>query len=146
MLKLYCSIMSRTYLIGGRIMEQKNNTGMIAMIIGIVAIVISIFGNTFAGNNGVLAIILVLVALVGGIVAIVMGVKARKDPNSNQGMGTAGLVTGIIATVFAGISVVCVACAICAAASIASGVAGLSDSSTLSELNSALNDLSSALN
>lgn len=143
MLKLYCSIMSRTYLIGGRIMEQKNNTGMIAMIIGIVAIVISIFGNTFAGNNGVLAIILVLVALVGGIVAIVMGVKARKDPNSNQGMGTAGLVTGIIATVFAGISVICVACVACAAV----GVANLaSDSSALDQLSSALNDLSSSLN
>ena len=135
--------MSRTYLIGGRIMEQKNNTGMIAMIIGIVAIVISIFGNTFAGNNGVFAIILVLVALVGGIVAIVMGVKARKDPNSNQGMGTAGLVTGIIATVFAGISVVCVACVACAAV----GVANLaSDSSALDQLSSALNDLSSSLN
>ncbi len=135
--------MSRTYLIGGRIMEQKNNTGMIAMIIGIVAIVISIFGNTFAGNNGVLAIILVLVALVGGIVAIVMGVKARKDPNSNQGMGTAGLVTGIIATVFAGISVICVACVACAAV----GVANLaSDSSALDQLSSALNDLSSSLN
>ncbi len=143
MLKLYCSIMSRTYLIGGRIMEQKNNTGMIAMIIGIVAIVISIFGNTFAGNNGVLAIILVLVALVGGIVAIVMGVKARKDPNANQGMGTAGLVTGIIATVFAGISVICVACVACAAV----GVANLaSDSSALDQLSSALNDLSSSLN
>ncbi|MEE0855838.1 MAG: DUF4190 domain-containing protein [Ruminococcus sp.] len=124
-------------------MEQKNNTGMIAMIIGIVAIVISIFGNTFAGNNGVLAIILVLVALVGGIVAIVMGVKARKDPNSNQGMGTAGLVTGIIATVFAGISVICVACVACAAV----GVANLaSDSSALDQLSSALNDLSSSLN
>lgn len=135
--------MSRTYLIGGRIMEQKNNTGMIAMIIGIVAIVISIFGNTFAGNNGVLAIILVLVALVGGIVAIVMGVKARKDPNANQGMGTAGLVTGIIATVFAGISVICVACVACAAV----GVANLaSDSSALDQLSSALNDLSSSLN
>lgn len=143
MLKLYCSIMSRTYLIGGRIMEQKNNTGMIAMIIGIVAIVISIFGNTFAGNNGVLAIILVLVALVGGIVAIVMGVKARKNPNANQGMGTAGLVTGIIATVFAGISVICVACVACAAV----GVANLaSDSSALDQLSSALNDLSSSLN
>ncbi|MBQ1437181.1 MAG: hypothetical protein IIZ07_04520 [Ruminococcus sp.] len=124
-------------------MEQKNNTGMIAMIIGIVAIVISIFGNTFAGNNGVLAIILVLVALVGGIVAIVMGVKARKDPNANQGMGTAGLVTGIIATVFAGISVICVACVACAAV----GVANLaSDSSALDQLSSALNDLSSSLN
>ncbi len=135
--------MSRTYLIGGRIMEQKNNTGMIAMIIGIVAIVISIFGNTFAGNNGVLAIILVLVALVGGIVAIVMGVKARKDSNANQGMGTAGLVTGIIATVFAGISVICVACVACAAV----GVANLaSDSSALDQLSSALNDLSSSLN
>ncbi len=143
MLKLYCSIMSRTYLIGGRIMEQKNNTGMIAMIIGIVAIVLSIFGNTFAGNNGVLAIILVIVALVGGIVAIVMGVKARKDPNANQGMGTAGLVTGIIATVFAGISVICVACVACAAV----GVANLaSDSSALDQLSSALNDLSSSLN
>ncbi|MBQ1507542.1 MAG: hypothetical protein IIZ36_03860 [Ruminococcus sp.] len=127
-------------------MEQKNNNGMIAMIIGIVAIVLSIFGNTFAGNNGVLAIIFVIIALAGGIVAIVMGVKARKDPSTNSGMATAGLVTGIIATVFAGISVICVACVACAAATVAGGVASLADSSALDQLSSALGDLSSALN
>ena len=79
-------------------MEKKSNLGLIAMIVGIVAIIISIFGGTLSSGNVVVAFILVFVALAAGIVGIVLGVKARKDPNTSKGMATAGLVTGIIAT------------------------------------------------
>lgn len=87
-------------------MENKNNNGMIAMIIGIVGIVLSCLSSTPLG------IVAPIIGLAAGIVAIAMGVKARKL-GGNTGMATAGLVTGIIAVVFSGIIVVCVACAIC---------------------------------
>mgnify|MGYP003421106873 CR=1 FL=1 len=71
-------------------MEKKSNLGLIAMIVGIVAIIISIFGGTLSSGNVVVAFILVFVALAAGIVGIVLGVKARKDPNTSKGMATAG--------------------------------------------------------
>lgn len=124
-------------------MEQKNNLGLIAMIIGIVAIVISIFGGTLSKDNGTVALVLVFVALAAGIVGIVLGVKARKDPTTSKGMATAGLVTGIIATVWSGISVVCVICVVAFATSCASTLAGYASGNP--ELSSALSELSSAL-
>ena len=69
-------------------MEKKSNLGLIAMIVGIVAIIISIFGGTLSSGNVVVAFILVFVALAAGIVGIVLGVKARKDPNTSKGMAT----------------------------------------------------------
>lgn len=120
-------------------MEKKSNLGLIAMIVGIVAIIISIFGGTLSSGNVVVAFILVFVALAAGIVGIVLGVKARKDPNTSKGMATAGLVTGIIATAWSGLSVICVICAVACASSIASS--GIDNAA----LNSALSELSSAL-
>lgn len=102
-------------------MEQKNNLGLIAMIIGIVSVVLSIFGDAMT-SNAVLAIILVFVALAAGIVAMVLGVKARKDPTASRGMATAGMVTGIVGTVYAGISVACVICCVACAAGVSTMV------------------------
>lgn len=102
-------------------MEQKNNLGLVAMIIGIVSVVLSIFGDAMT-SNAVLAIILVFVALAAGIVAMVLGVKARKDPTASRGMATAGMVTGIVGTVYAGISVACVICCVACAAGVSTMV------------------------
>ncbi len=102
-------------------MEQKNNLGLVAMIIGIVSIVLSIIGDATA-EYIVMPIILVFIALAAGIVAMVLGVKARKDPTASRGMATAGLVTGIVGTVYAGISVACVICCVACAAGVSSMV------------------------
>ena len=115
-------------------MEQNSNKGMIAMILGIAAIVLSLIDD-FA-PLGYINLALVFVALAVGIVAIVFGVKGRKQ-GGNTGMATAGLVTGIIAVVFAGISCVCVICTVACATAVIGGVAqeiGQSDLSALSEL------------
>lgn len=119
-------------------MEQKNNLGMIAMIIGIVSVALSVFGDAIS-VTGIVALILIFVALAAGIAAIVLSVKARKAPATSRGMANAGLITGIIGTVFAGISAICViSCVIC----VTSAVGTLAADGTL---DSALNELSNAI-
>jgi len=59
---------------------QKSPMGLISMILGIVSIV------CVCGYIGWLM----------GIVAIVLGVIAKKDPKADQGMATAGIITGIV--------------------------------------------------
>jgi high-affinity nickel permease len=72
--------------------------GVAALVCGIVSVVCAFFG--FGAIAGVVL----------GIIAIVLGVKARKDP-AQAGSATGGLVLGIIGTVLSGILfVACVAC------------------------------------
>ena len=93
------------------------NKGMIGMICGIVSIALSILAYVIP----VAGLVLSLIALAAAILGIVFGVKCRKD-EANKGMGTAGLVTGIIGVVFAGITVACVGCAACALCAAGSAV------------------------
>ena len=106
------------------------NKGMIGMICGIVSIALSILAYVFPAAG----LVLILIALAAAILGIVFGVKGRKD-EANKGMGTAGLVTGIIGVVFAGITVAitvacvgCAACAICAAGSAVNDLAQYANS------------------
>jgi hypothetical protein len=62
---------------------------------------------------GILSLFIPVVGLVLGIIAIVLGNRARKEPNG--GLGTAGFVLGIIGTVLNAISVVWIIIAIVAA-------------------------------
>lgn len=96
-------------------MEKKNKLGLIAMIVGIVAIVLSIFCGALANGNVTVLIVLDIVSLVAGIVGIILGVKARKDPNTSKGMATTGLVLGILATIWSAIAVICIICYIACA-------------------------------
>ena len=93
------------------------NKGMIGMICGIVSIALSILAYVIP----VAGLVLSFIALAAAILGIVFGVKGRKD-EANKGMGTAGLVTGIIGVVFAGITVACVGCAACALCAAGSAV------------------------
>ncbi len=93
------------------------NKGMIGMICGIVSIALSILAYVIP----VAGLLLILIPLAAAILGIVFGVKGRKD-EANKGMGTAGLVTGIIGVVFAGITVACVGCAACALCAAGSAV------------------------
>lgn len=93
------------------------NKCMIGMICGIVSIALSILAYVIP----VAGLVLSLIALAAAILGIVFGVKGRKD-EANKGMGTAGLVTGIIGVVFAGITVACVGCAACALCAAGSAV------------------------
>lgn len=81
-------------------MQNGKALGITALVCGIVGIVLSFFGVT------------ALISLALGIVALVLGVKARKDETA-KGMGTAGLVLGIITVVFGGIGTICWICAMC---------------------------------
>ncbi len=73
-----------------------------ALVCGIISIVISLFGGA-----------LWLPGVVLGIVAIILGVQARKLPD-NQNMATAGLVCGAIGVGLNVLIVIgCLACAGC---------------------------------
>ena len=106
------------------------NKGTLSMVLGIIAIALSVFADCVI--MGVVNVILVFIALALGIMAIVFGVKGRKEGGAT-GAATAGLVTGIIAVVFAGISCICVISAVVCVAQVASTA------------NSGLNELSNLL-
>ena len=61
---------------------QKSQLGLISMILGIVSIVLNC-GCWF-------------IAWAVGVVAIVLGVMAKRDRTADQGMATAGIITGAI--------------------------------------------------
>ncbi|MDR2144669.1 MAG: DUF4190 domain-containing protein [Treponema sp.] len=70
-----------------------------ALVCGIISVLCA-----FLGYGAIIGIVL-------GIIAIIFGVKARKDPSQAAGSATAGLVLGIIGTVLSGILfIACVAC------------------------------------
>ena len=77
------------------------NMSIVALVCGILGIVGSFF------------FIVQYFTLVLAIIGIVFGVKGRKTCEPNQtGMATAGLVLGIIGTVFSGVGAVCTLCVI----------------------------------
>lgn len=96
-------------------MEQKNNQGLIALVLSIVGIVASCLVSVWG--------FFPIIGLAAGIIAIVFGVKGRKV-EGNTGMATAGLVMGIIAVVFSGIMVACAVCICTAAVGAAAGAFG----------------------
>lgn len=82
-------------------MEQQNNGKAIAsLVLGIVSIATTVLFGSFGP----------IFALVTGIIAIVLGVKARKE--CPCGMATAGFVLGIIGTVFGAVMFLACACLI----------------------------------
>ena len=54
-----------------------------------------------------------LLAIIPGIVGIVLGALAKKNPSANQGMATAGLVMSVIGVILG--FVIWIACAACIA-------------------------------
>ncbi len=70
----------------------SNGTGLGALVVGIVALVLTLFGP--------------LLGLALGVVAVVLGVvglrKVRRGQATNRGQAISGLVTGAVAVVFAG--------------------------------------------
>jgi uncharacterized membrane protein len=77
---------------------RRKNMGVAALVCGIISVVCAFFGP-----GAVIGVLL-------GIVAIVLGIMGRKNPEQAKS-ATAGLVLGIIGTVLSGIMfVACVAC------------------------------------
>ncbi|MDR1389835.1 MAG: hypothetical protein LBJ31_07645 [Treponema sp.] len=98
--------------------------GIAALVCGIISVLCA-----FSGPGTVIGIVL-------GIVAIILAVIAKKDP-AQSAAATAGLVLGIIGTIFCGILfIACVACA---------AVVG-SAAANSQELQEAANELRDALN
>lgn len=63
---------------------------------------------------GICSLIIPGIGPILGIVGIVLGAMAKKDPNQNQGMATAGLVCSIICCAISSISLIaCIACGGC---------------------------------
>ena len=88
-----------------------------ALIVGICSLVAALVGGAVPGGSFVAAIILLVIAIIGGIVGIVLGAKTMKQFPEKKGFGVGGLVTSIIALVYAVISLIaCVACVACAGA------------------------------
>jgi hypothetical protein len=77
-------------------LERRMKMGVASLVLGIIALVWSIFGGTF------------LSALVG-IIGIILGAVAKKQAPS--GVATAGLVLSIIATILS--LIFWIACAAC---------------------------------
>ena len=100
------------------------------MVLGIVSIVFGFLGAWFS--------ILALPMAIVGLVLSVSGKKALAAAGQPAGLGTAGLVVGIIAVVFASIFFfTCGVCVLCVKDAVGSD---------LDELNDALKDLENALN
>ncbi len=88
-----------------------------ALIVGICSLIAALVGGAVPGGSFVAAIILLVIAIIGGIVGIVLGAKTMKQIPEKKGFGIGGLVTSIIALVYAVISLIaCVACVACAGA------------------------------
>ena len=86
-------------------MEKKTNVpAIIALVAGILAVVLGIFGWTTA-RVFVVVIGIVLGAL--GIVCGAVGMKKAKELGTGKGLAIAGLVCGIVGTVFTPISLPC---------------------------------------
>lgn len=111
-------------------MEQNSNKGMsiAALVCGIVGCV-----GMFMSAHPVIAVITLVVAILG-IVFGAKGMKASKVTGEGKGLAVAGLVLGIIGTVFAAIGVICWACVACAAKKV-------TDAVNAGDLNDLLNQL-----
>jgi hypothetical protein len=100
-----------------------------ALVCGIISVVFAFFGYG------------AIVGIILGIVAIVLGVLARKDPQ-RKGIATAGLVLGIIGTVLSGILLI--ACVACVSALSKAGT-GILENSDIKELRDAVNEAKNAI-
>lgn len=69
--------------------EEKKNLSTAALIVGIVAVLLSLR--------------YILLGIATGIVGIVISVNARKNEPAGNNMATAGMICSIVATVIAGI-------------------------------------------
>ncbi|MCQ2588371.1 MAG: hypothetical protein MJ174_09665 [Treponema sp.] len=79
--------------------------GVASLVLGIISLVSSVVGGVFS---------LGWVGSICGVIAIVLGVLAKKDA-AQAGKGKAGMICGIIALAWGVISTVaCIACAACA--------------------------------
>ena len=111
-------------------MEKKTNVpAIIALVAGVVAVIIGIFGWTSA------RVFVVVIGIVLGIVGIVcgaIGMKKAKEFGSGKGLAIAGLICGIIGTVFTLIALPC-ACA-------AQKLVEVAESGDLDGLGDAIND------
>ena len=100
------------------------------LVLGIVGLIFRFIGEWFS--------IIALPMAIVGLVLSVSGKKALAAAGQPAGIGTAGLVVGIIAVVFAAIFFfTCGVCVLC----VKDAVGG-----DLDDLNNALNDLENALN
>jgi hypothetical protein len=100
------------------------------LVLGIVGLIFSFIGEWFS--------IIALPMAIVGLVLSVSGKKALAAAGQPAGLGTAGLVIGIIAVVFSAIFFfTCGVCVLCVKDAIGTD---------LDELNDALNDLENALN
>lgn len=109
--------------------QQGNPAAIIGLVSGILAVILGIIGWT-AGY-----VIVNVIGIILGIVGIVcgaVGMKAAKASGKGKGMAVAGLVCGIIGTVFTLITLPCA----CAAQEVRQAAAGDLD---------ALNDLADIL-
>lgn len=87
-----------------------------ALLVGIGSLVLAIIGGA-TGANFTLSIILLIIALIGGIVGIVLSANTMKKIPEKKGMGVGGLVTSILAVIYSVISLIaCIACVACAGA------------------------------
>ncbi|MFR1766151.1 MAG: DUF4190 domain-containing protein [Lachnospira sp.] len=63
---------------------------------------------------GICSLVIPGIGPILGIIGIVLGAMARKDPNQNQNLATAGLVCSIICCALSCISLIsCIACGGC---------------------------------
>ncbi|MGN0601084.1 MAG: DUF4190 domain-containing protein [Oscillospiraceae bacterium] len=113
-------------------MENKTNVkSIVALVCGLLGVV----GSFFTAHPAIPLISLALAII--GIVFGALGMKESKATGSGHGLAVAGLVLGIIGTVFSLVGVICAFA--CSAANEALEDSGLSD--TLKELE----DLASSL-
>ena len=98
-------------------MEQKNSMSIAALVCGILGIV---------GSFIPIVCYFTLILAILGIVFGVKGMKIAKMNGVGKGLAIAGLVCGIVGTVFGAIGVICVIC-VCSlgAAGTSMGLAGL---------------------
>ena len=96
-------------------MENNNSNGIsiAALVCGIVGIIGSFFTVIPA-----IAIIALIIAIAGIILGAIGMKNANENNGSGKGLAIAGLVCGIIGTVFCFGAVICWACVACSAANI----------------------------
>lgn len=87
-------------------MEQKSGAATASTILGIVSLALAVIGGITFGVIGA------GIALVLGVVAIVLGINAKKETNGTKGQ--TGFVCGLIGLIFA--VIFAAGCAICGAA------------------------------
>ena len=104
------------------------NMGIVALVCGIFGVV----GSFFAGWT--IVPVLALIAAIAGIILGACGMKASKLAGEPTGLAVAGLVLGIIGTVFAFIGTICAICVCTVAQEYNNAVNALNNYSSLYNL------------